>query len=119
MIIRFALILLSISISANAQTNIIPYMDGVPTMNGFEIMEDSLVIFDKPEGQITEISLICHKDCPSQLQASEFYKNTLSNLGWISINTNQYQKEQRQINFNYSYSKDINSPIIITFQSVS
>lgn len=70
------------SFNAQAQEMTVPYTDGIPLMNGFNITEDDIVIFDKPEGRIVEVIAWCDTNCAPSTQIKEYYQKTLSSMGW-------------------------------------
>ena len=117
LILLFILCLLPLA--AKAQSETVPYLDGVPVINGFHVMGDSLMVFDKPEGQITEVSLICQKECPSMDNVYGYYNNAFRSLGWTSDTNNIFYKDKKRVRVDYSSDSEIDTPVIITFHSMS
>ena len=115
----FLIVCLFISLPAMAQSNTIPFFDSTPVMPGFRQMHDSLMVFDKPEGKIAEISLICDMRCPSPQQVSAFYRYHLVALGWKTTSVNNFHKETQQLSITYSVSDDTTPSVILTFHSKS
>ena len=58
----FALLLMTTPLKAQ---EFAPYMDGVPVMPQFFISPDDIMVFDKPQGRVAEITLWCQENCPN------------------------------------------------------
>lgn len=71
----------------------------LPLMPGLVEKPDSLVMFDKPEGRIAEITMTSAK---SQIEVLGFYRETLPSLGWYGENPQIWTRggEQLTIRFN-------------------
>lgn len=108
---------LMLSTAVKAETATIPYLDGLPVMPSFTVMEDSLLVFDKPQGQLTEIALVCTRQCPSERAARDFYNKALTATGWQITGQNRYQRGEETMQIDYSVSGDTGASVIITFRS--
>jgi hypothetical protein len=117
---KFLLILLfglSLTIQASAQT--IPYFDSVPAMNGFTVMSDDILIFDKPEGQIVEVSLFCEEKCPNDGVIYDYYRAVFKNLGWQADDVMGFYKSGRAVNLELQKSMESPEIVILTFRSTT
>ena len=94
----------------------VPYFGDMPIMSGFSYLNDSLIVFDKPQGQIVEASLICEVNCSAPNAIRDYYHRTLSNLGWVRHQTSSYVKKQQQLTFDI---KSENQSVIVVFQRES
>ena len=106
---------------AFANDNVIPYFDGIPVMPNFEIIDDGLILFDKPEGQIAEAALICRNQCPNETDIKNYYATALPQLGWTSLNETKtrFIKQDKKLNFSISNTSDSDAFVILAFQSES
>ena len=91
----------------------VPYFDDIPKISGFSYIDDSLIIFDKPEGQIIEASLICEKNCPELKAIDEYYHRVLSNLGWVKNSPKTYMKSGQRLTLD---TKHEGQSVILIFQ---
>ena len=108
-------VLFLMPLKAKAQESTIPYLDGVPVMRGFTVMEESILLFDKPEGQIAEVSLFCETGCPQKEAVYTYYNDVLKGLGWASDGANHFFSESKYIRIEYSKADDLTSSVILTF----
>ena len=102
--------------SAQAETPI-PYFSGIPVMSGFEIIPDSILVFDKPQGQIAQVSLICDHACPTLKAVQSYYDGVLGALGWgrTKISPYVYRKNSHQIRYDYVGAQQGETGHILTF----
>ncbi len=106
--------LLLLSVTIVRANEAIPYINDIPVMPQFSYVTDSLLIFDKPQGQIVEATILCEDSCPSNTNIQNFYSDSLSNLGWSNSlqSANKYYSNNRQLSFTI---QNDNGASIITF----
>lgn len=105
-------------IASSVQAKTLPYFEGVPLLDGFEVSDGDVLIFDKPEGRIVEIMVWCEDTCPSPEKISRYYKEALLPLGWISSKNNHFVKERSKLSF--SVQKEMNTDqTIIVFRGIN
>jgi hypothetical protein len=109
-----SIVLLVLSVTMVRANEAIPYINDIPIMPQFKYVSDSLLIFDKPQGQIVEATILCEDSCPSNTNIQNFYSDSLSNLGWSnsSQSSNRYYSNNRQLSFTI---QNDNGASIITF----
>jgi len=90
----------------------LPYFNGLAVMNGFSIVDNSIMVFDKPQGQIVEISIICDHNCPNDGEIMRFYRDALMNLGWSHRKIGYFYKNSEELSI--AIQNETNS-IIATF----
>lgn len=114
---RFILTLLIcvLSIPALAQ-NTLPYLDGVPIMQGFSLSDDDVIMFDKPQGRVVDITIWCTKTCPTNNDIDAFYNQSMGKLGWNQNAPRAYTHNRTNLNYNIIRGDHDNS-VIILFQS--
>jgi len=114
--ILFALIIL-LTMPAHAQT--IPYMDGIPAMANFTVIDDAIMVFDKPEGQITEISLICTNNCPTANSIQKYYQGIFETQGWNPQTNSRFLKGNQIISMDIQKGNNNDQSIVIIFRSIT
>jgi hypothetical protein len=77
--------------------NTMPYLDGVPVMNNFALSDDDVLVFDKPEGRVIDITTWCATNCPTDKVIDTFYMSTLNRLGWTMTAPRQFSNNQTLI----------------------
>lgn len=95
----------------------VPYLDSVPVMNGFTVMHDDILVFDKPEGQIIEVSLYCENNCPKDAEIYNYYRTVFINLGWQADDVMGFYKSNTAITMELQKSTENADIVIVTFQS--
>lgn len=118
-VMRFLLIILflfTISPPILAQETI-PYMDNIPVLDGLTVMHDDILVFDKPEGQFTEVSLWCNDNCQNPHSIYAQYRKIFQNLGWIADDTMGFHKDGKSIYMELQQLSENDPSLIITFRS--
>jgi hypothetical protein len=105
------LFFLFFSFPVNAQN--IPYLDGVPLLEGFVVSNDDILVFDKPEGRIVEVIAWCDTNCPSMDQTYKYYETTLTSLGWSAFDVSSYQKGSNTLTLDYKRDDQSHQTILI------
>jgi hypothetical protein len=105
-------VLLLLALQIKAQ-DFVPYMDGVPVMNAFYISADDIMIFDKPQGRVAEITLWCQTDCPEKIAIKSFYSETLQKLGLLRISNEKYQIKNTILTIDISNQTPKSDTIIV------
>lgn len=115
----FFILLLTLSFLSIAKANEqnIPYMEGIPVLNGFSVIHDDILIFDKPEGQIIEVSIWCDNNCPSGHDAYLKYRKIFQNLGWNADDTMGFHKGKRSVFMELQKLSKEDPSLIIVFHS--
>jgi hypothetical protein len=111
----YTLILCLIAFPVTAQ-NTMPYLDGVPVMNNFALSDDDVLVFDKPEGRVIDITTWCATNCPTDKVIDTFYMSTLNRLGWTMTAPRQFSNNQTLIQYDIVRDTSENS-VIILFRS--
>jgi len=96
--------------------NTLPYLDGVPIMSGFALSNDDVIVFDKPQGRVIDLTVWCSANCPSTKEIEVFYMDTMNRLGWNTIKDHEFTNEGATLNYNIMRDKNSDS-VIILFQS--
>ena len=117
-IILLSLFLLFCPLTLAAQDQNIPYFDGVPLMNGFQISQDDTMIFDKPSGRIIEAFTWCEAQCPSIDAIHAYYAQSLSSLGWTPLSATHFTKNEHALSLDIQRDPEGSSTAIL-FQSNS
>ena len=104
-------------VPSNASEQTIPYMNGVPVLKGFTVMQDDILVFDKPEGQIVQISLWCASNCPSAHETNVAYRKIFENLGWHADDVMGFYKGDQSIFMELQQTLENKESLIITFHS--
>lgn len=99
--IASALVLLLFAAPALAENAVVysSIHNELPLMAGMAEKPDSVVMFDKPEGRIAEVTMTTTK---SQIEILGYYRETLPPLGWYGENPQVWTQggEQLTIRFN-------------------
>jgi hypothetical protein len=95
-LLLFAIIPLSLC-SARA-TVFISGLEDLPLINGLEERLESSVIFDSPQGRVVEVIA---SGVMQQEIVSDFYQNTLPQLGWTKLNEDRYQREGETLSLEF------------------
>ena len=77
------------SVQAGAQAT--PFFEAlydVPVMNGLEEIKDQAMLFDKPDGRIASVVAVSER--LDNKAVTDFYAQTLPELGWKKTAPNQY-----------------------------
>ena len=93
--------------------NFVPYTDNVPVMDGFSVSTDDILVFDKPEGRVSEVMLWCHQPCPAPAEIYAFYSGTLQKLGWVKRTNQVYQNDQTNLSIQASQDQNKSDTVII------
>ncbi len=76
----------------------------LPLMPGLSEKPDSLVLFDKTEGRIAEITMTA---TPSQIAILEYYAETLPALGWHAENPQIWRRRDEQLTLRFNADKTL------------
>jgi hypothetical protein len=75
----------------------------LPLMPGLQEIEDSAMVFSKPEGRIVEIMA---SGAVSRDAVSSFYERTLPQLGWRRVEAESWLREKEILRFDIRESKE-------------
>ncbi len=114
---RFLLFLLYLTASPAFAQNAIPYFDNIPVLDGLTVMNDDILVFDKPEGQFIEVSLWCEDSCANPHKIYAQYRKIFQNLGWFADDTMGFHKNGKHIYMELQQSSKNDPSLIITFRS--
>ena len=106
------LILMIAPLSVWAQ-NTLPYFDGVAIMDGFNVSDEDIMVFDKPEGRVIEISLWCTTSCPSEQAIRHYYTENLMTMGWQSAQNGGYVNNNTHLTLDILSDKSTGGTIIL------
>ena len=74
----------------------------LPLMPGLQEIEDSAMVFSKPEGRIVEIMV---SGAVSRDAVSSFYERTLPQLGWRRVEAESWLREKELLRYDMRESK--------------
>ena len=106
-IIIWSVLLLGPAQAEQQYLNILP---DIPVMEGLNIVPDSTVTFDKPDGRIAESAYFSETITAEDINA--FYNEVLPQLGWVMDDQSRFIREQDQLTF---YVFQSNHEAIIEF----
>ena len=97
----FAVLFLLLSFSVRAA-----FLQGtdVPLMDDAVINENDSFSFDTPAGQIMTVTA---QTSSSSKEVIEFYKESLSALGWKQISSTEYQRDQDELTLQVESRKNM------------
>jgi len=75
----------------------------LPLMPGLQEIEDSAMVFSKPEGRIVDIMA---SGAVSRDAVSSFYERTLPQLGWHRVEAESWLREKELLRFDIRESKE-------------
>ena len=104
---------------ARAEAVFLPYLDGVPLHEQFTLDADSVIQFDKPQGQIVEFAIWCERDCPSPEAVEQAYEKSLVGQGWKKNETGTFQNGSMTLSLSINSDIMDAKPIIVTFHMES
>ena len=90
-----AFLLWSPFLTAQEKIKFVPGTQDIPLMDGLTPVPDGVLYFDSILGSIVETSLISQLP-PATILA--YYDEHLPTLGWVKINSGQYQREDDRLN---------------------
>jgi hypothetical protein len=64
--------------------------EDVPLMPGLRNQENTLVVFDKPQGRIVEVEA---RGRVTRAAAEKFYADSLPPLGWVADGTHRWRRD--------------------------
>ena len=88
--------------SAHAADNFVFGFEDLPLMDGLTQVAQDSVLFDTPQGRIVQASAV---GAVSQTAVTEFYNQTLPQLGWIPVADTTYQREGELLRLEFSSSE--------------
>ena len=98
---------------AHAQNVSIPYLDGVPLMEGFQTSPEDVMMFDKPEGRIVEITSWCQTQCPDTKSIEDFYTKAFTALGWKQEKNHVFTHDGEKTTYEILIDSDTKNTIIL------
>lgn len=103
------LLCLTFLIPQSSHASFIDAMGDVPVPQNFEVIEDTLFVFEQENGRVVEVTIAGIK---STGEALDFYGATLPNLGWVQITEQKYIRDNEVLTL--SIKKQDNQTTIIT-----
>lgn len=99
--IAFALLLFCAPVAALAEPapQYSSIASDLPLMPGLTEKAESLVLFDKSEGRIAEITMAA---APSQIEILEYYAKALPELGWRAENPQIWRRKGEQLTIRFN-----------------
>lgn len=76
----------------------------LPLMPGMAERADSLVMFDKPEGRIAEITVDSTAPAPAVL---DYYKKVLPPLGWQAENPQVWRRDGEELTLRFNKDRSV------------
>ena len=84
-------VLAAVSLAAQtAPTGFVAGTEDVPLMPGLRNQENTLVVFDKPQGRIVEIEA---RGKVTRAAAEKFYADSLPPLGWVAEGRHRWRRD--------------------------
>lgn len=96
---RLALIALLLFAPLAAQAeDFVPGTEDVPLMPGLAAVENSSLVFDKPEGRIVESAA---HGAVTRVDVTRFYAETLPQLGWRPAGSRSWRREGERLRLDF------------------
>ncbi len=99
--------------AAGGYQRYIPGLEGVPVHRNLEIDQENSTYYDTPEGRIMDVYL---SGVGKEQAITEFYAQTLTQLGWRQQEGNRFTLDQEQLSFSASEVGD--GPVLLFHFSV-
>jgi hypothetical protein len=96
--------------SATAEDKFFSAIEDLPRMDGLSEVDGVGVIFDSPSGRIVELLSIgkVNKDV-----VSNFYSQTLPQLGWTEMAPNKFSREDETLILEFSQTLDVSGSALV------